>query len=321
MPLVESKYKNRPWYFFNRHFETIIPSITNASVKVHYQRERLELDDGDFLDLDWIKNGHSRLIILSHGLEGSSSRHYIRRPARFFSEKGWDILAWNNRSCSGEMNRLPRFYHHGATEDLGAVIDHALRQKYQQIVLIGFSMGAGMQQKYLGERRVASEIAGAISFSAPCDLHGSLQALKEGFSAYYERRFVRKIKEKILRKAEVLDMDVGGLEAVKSFAELDTAHTLRVFKGFKNATDFYTKISSYQFLKRIQVPLLIVNAANDPMLSGLCYPSDIAEQQDNVFLEVPSKGGHVGFYLPNDRYSYMEYAAEEFIETTILPSL
>lgn len=139
----------------NRHMETIIPSMFFKVDDIIYDRERLELSDGDFLDLDWLtgKKKKENLIVLSHGLEGSSDRYYIKRAARYFHERGWDILAWNCRSCSGEMNRLPRFYHHGDTEDLSKVIDHVLKSSYKKVILIGYSMGGSMSLKYLGEER------------------------------------------------------------------------------------------------------------------------------------------------------------------------
>jgi len=137
MPLQTSYYEKRPWYLFNRHMETVIPSLFYKVDGINYQRERLELEDGDFLDLDWLAGGNNRLLILSHGLEGSAGRHYIQRPAKFFSNKGWDILAWNNRSCSGEMNRLPRFYHHGG------VSIRSLARAASQLLLSGQIQSGG----------------------------------------------------------------------------------------------------------------------------------------------------------------------------------
>lgn len=320
MPIVTTQYHESPWYFLNGHFETMVPSIFFKVEGIAYTRERLELEDGDFLDLDWVKNGNHRLIILSHGLEGSADRHYIKRPAKFFSEKGWDILAWNNRSCSGEMNRLARFYHHGATEDIAAVIERALDLGYEEIVLIGYSMGGGMQQKYLGERPTDLRVKGAISFSVPCHLLDSANALKSGFSKFYERRFVKKLKAKILSKAEIIPLDTDGIEEVKTFLDFDEKFTLKMFPGYKNQTDFYNKASSLTYLQDIGIPLLIVNALNDPMLMDRCYPVEIAQRNPNVFLEMPEKGGHVGFTLAGKPYSYMEYAAERFINETILAS-
>ncbi|WP_370086168.1 YheT family hydrolase [Ekhidna sp.] len=319
MPIVKSKYHRRPWYFFNGHFETIIPSLLYEVEGVEYERERLELEDGDFLDLDWVKNGNKRLIVLSHGLEGSSDRHYIKRPAQFFSKKGWDILAWNNRSCSGEMNRLPRFYHHGATEDIAAVIDRGLNEGYNEVVLIGYSMGGGMQQKYLGERDPDPRIKGAISFSVPCNVQNSAEMLKSGANRIYEYKFISKLKKKVLEKSEVLEMpvDLKKIRKVRNFKELDEAFTLKVHPEYRDANDFYTRITSDQFLPNIKIPLLIVNALNDPMLGPPCYPIDLAEQSENIFLEMPEKGGHVGFTIPGSQWSYMEVAADWFISEVI----
>lgn len=321
MPIIKSKYHRRPWYFFNGHLETIIPSLLYEVDGVEYERERLELADGDFLDLDWVKNGNNRLIVLSHGLEGSADRHYIKRPAHYFSQKGWDILAWNNRSCSGEMNRLPRFYHHGATEDIAAVIDRGLEEGYDEVVLIGYSMGAGMQQKYLGEREADERIKGAISFSVPCNVQNSADMLRKGAGRIYEKRFIKKLKEKILKKAEVVEMDVSGIRDVRNFRELDERFTLKVHPEYTSADDFYSRITSDQFLPNIKIPLLIVNAINDPMLGEPCYPVDLAEKSSNIYLEMPEKGGHVGFTIPNSEWSYMEIASNRFIEDVIYPSL
>ena len=302
--------------------ETVIPSLFYKVEGVNYERERLELEDGDFLDIDWLKGGNQRLLVLSHGLEGNSQRHYIHRPAKFYSQKGWDILAWNNRSCSGEMNRLPRFYHHGATEDIAAVIDRGLSDGYEEVLLMGFSMGGGMQQKYLGERTPDERIIGAISFSVPCNVENSADELRKKGNRFYERRFVSKLKEKILTKAALMELpiDLEELSNVKTFRELDSAFTLKIHTEYKDADDFYARITSDQYLPNIKVPLLIVNANNDPMLGDKCYPVDLAKKQKNIFLEMPELGGHVGFILPNDEYSYMEYASNKFIDEVILPS-
>lgn len=319
MPIVKTKYHKRPWYLLNGHFETIVPSLFYTVDGVPYERERLELEDGDFLDLDWIKKGNNRLLILSHGLGGSSDRHYIQRPAMYFEQKGWDILAWNNRSCSGEMNRLPRFYHHGATEDIAAVIECGLAQGYEEVVLMGFSMGAGMQQKYMGERQPDKRIKGVISFSVPCNVQDSANQLRIGLNKIYEKRFISKLKASILEKSEFMELPVNldDIKNVKDFKDLDEAFTIKIHTEFTDAADFYARITSDQFLPNIEVPLLIVNALNDPMLGELCYPTELAEKKSNIYLEMPEKGGHVGFSLPKGPWSYMEHAADTFIEEVI----
>lgn len=315
MPLITSKYDKRPKYFPNGHFETVIPSLFYKVEGVNYTRERLELEDGDFLDLDWLKGDNKRLMVISHGLEGSSQRHYVKRPAKYFHQRGWDILAWNNRSCSGEMNRLPRFYHHGATEDIAAVIDHGLTLGYEQVVLLGTSMGGGMQQKYLGERDPDDRIIGAVSFSVPCNVLDSANELRKKGNRFYERKFIKRLKEKIVLKSKTMSLpiDMDEVSKVRTFPELDTAYTLKIHKEFKDAKDFYQKITSDQFLPNINIPLLIVNAVNDPMLGEKCYPIELAKKKDNLYLEMPQYGGHVGFTLPDDKESYMEHAADWFI--------
>ncbi len=319
MPIIKSNYKKKPWYLLNDHFETIIPSLFYKIRGVKYQRERLELEDGDFLDLDWLRGGNKRLMVLSHGLGGSSDRHYIKRPAKYFSNKGWDILAWNNRGCSGEMNRLPRFYHHGATEDIAAVIERALRDEYNELVLVGFSMGGGMQQKYLGERLPDERIKGAISFSVPSNVQDSALKLKEGINHIYENKFISNLKQKILSKAKTvaLPVDLEQIKKCKNFYDLDSSFTLKIHTEYTDIEDFYVKISSDQYLPNIKIPLLIVNALNDPMLGEKCMPVQLAKTSNNIYLEIPLIGGHVGFTLPNDKWSYMEYVTDKFIQEII----
>ena len=261
-------------------------------------------------------------MVLSHGLEGNSQRHYILRPAKFFSDKEWDILAWNNRSCSGEMNRLPRFYHHGTTEDLAAVIDKALTLDYDELILVGFSMGGGMQQKYLGERETDNRIKGAISFSVPCNVLSSADELAKKENRFYERRFISKLRKKVLEKADLMELPVNSdeIRRVKTFKEFDKAFTLKIHTEYKDSDDFYRKITSDRFLSYIKIPLLIVNAGNDPMLGEACYPYELARASQNIYLEVPEKGGHLGYTLPNRKeYSYMEFRIENFLDEIVFP--
>src|SRR4051794_15358981 len=121
MPVIDSRFQPPAW-LRNGHAQTILPVLLPRRVRTAFVRERLELEDGDFLDLDWLRSGHGRVAILSHGLEGNSSQRYIRGLAAALYAAGWDVLAWNFRGCSGELNRLLRFYHSGETGDLGAVV-------------------------------------------------------------------------------------------------------------------------------------------------------------------------------------------------------
>ena len=176
-----------------------------------------------------------------------------------------------------------------------------------------------MQQKYLGERDPDKRIIGAVSFSVPCNVLESADELGKKGNRFYENRFIRKLKEKILKKAEVMELpvDIDEVRQVRTFRELDTAFTLKIHPEYEDAEDFYRKITSDQFLHNIKIPLLIVNAENDPMLGEKCYPRALAEEMDNLYLEIPKLGGHVGFTISGS-LSYMETAAERFIDEVIL---
>jgi predicted alpha/beta-fold hydrolase len=284
-----------------------------------YERERLELSDGDFLDLDWMRSDSDsdsdKLVIISHGLEGSSDRHYSKGVARYFHQRGWNALAWNCRGCSGEINRLPRFYHHGATEDIAAVINHAIQNKYSHITLVGFSMGGSMSLKFVGERKdqLPPEIKSVATFSVPCDLGASARELDQPNKRFYLNRFLKKLSKKIHAKSVKFPalISAEGFDQIKTFREFDNRYTAPLH-GFADADDFYAKASSGPYLPFIQVPTLIANALNDPFLPDACYPFDIAKTHPYVHLETPDRGGHVGFSIAGKVENWMEVRAFEF---------
>ncbi len=318
MPLVSTSTYHAPFYLFNGHVETIIPSIFRQLQGV-YNRERLELSDGDFLDLDWLARENDKLVVISHGLEGNSERHYAKGMATYFHNHGWDAVAWNCRGCSGEMNRLPKFYHHGATEDLAAVIEHA-QKKYSHIVLIGFSMGGSLTLKYLGERKgvVNPAIKSATVFSVPCDLGSSARELDKPNKKFYLNRFLKKLEKKIHTKSLLFPelITASDFHQIKSFREFDNRYTAPLH-GFKDADDFYEQASSKPFISSIQIPTLIVNAINDPFLPPECYPIEIAKSHAHVYLETPERGGHVGFTLGGKNENWMEVRAFEFVSQAL----
>jgi len=321
MPLIKkSAYTIKPFYFFNEHFETIIPSAFFKDKSVIYTRKRIELSDGDFLDLDWITNHSSRLMIITHGLEGNSERFYVKRTAKYFAQRGWDILCWNCRSCSGEMNRLPRFYHHGDTQDLMSVIEFAIKENsYNEIILLGYSMGGSMSIKLLGEfPDQIKEIKGAVTFSVPCNLRDSAIALSKPNNKFYEKRFLKKLIIKIKQKNSMHPdiLDVNGIDKLTSFEEFHQNYTVPLH-GFESIEDFYLKATCDQYLPHLRVPVLTVNALNDPLLQDGCYPFSSAAKSDLFFLETPKYGGHVGFNIPYTIASWMETRAEQFIKQQI----
>jgi len=290
-------------------------------VEGEYSRERLELSDGDFIDLDWMSKQRDQLVIITHGLEGNSERHYSKGVAQYFHQRGWDSLAWNCRGCSGEMNRLPRFYHHGATDDLAAVIDHAIQKKYSQISLVGFSMGGSMSLKYLGERKgqVPAQIKSAVAYSVPCDLGSSARELDKPNKRFYLNRFLKKLENKIKAKSFKFPdlISAEGFDKVKTFRDFDNRYTAPLH-GFADADDFYSGASSGPYISSIQIPTLIVNALNDPFLPEACYPFDVVKDHRYVHLETPIRGGHVGFSLYGKTKNWMEIRAFEFLNSPVV---
>ena len=200
MPIVTSTY-NPPFLLKNGHFSTIFTALTRKIVDFKQKREKLELADGDFLDLDWSfsETPTKKVIILLHGLEGNAQRAYIAGSAKQFNRNGFDACAVNFRSCSGETNRLFRSYHSGATEDLEAVVHHILTtKKYTEIFIKGFSMGGNLALKYLGERtNIPKEIKAAVAISIPCSLHSSLKQLLMPKNVLYAKRFRKHLVEKL----------------------------------------------------------------------------------------------------------------------------
>jgi predicted alpha/beta-fold hydrolase len=306
-----------PTLLFNKHLETIYPSLVRKVDLTLYERERITTPDDDFLDLDWLKQNSKKLIILSHGLEGNSQRAYIKGMAKAFYTQGFDVLAWNFRGCSEEINRTLRFYHSGATDDLDLVVNHSIAKGYTEINLIGFSLGGNLTLKYLGEKSSAlkAEVKKGVAFSVPLNLHTSCLEISKPSNWMYNKRFLNSLKEKVLNKSKLITgLDTTALASIKSLLEFDNQYTAPIH-GFTSALDYYERCSSLRFITNIERPTLIVNALNDPFLSGDCYPRHL---QDHPFLEFnyPQRGGHVGFSLFGGNGLYWsELTALQFIQS------
>ncbi|NNC50695.1 MAG: alpha/beta fold hydrolase [Flaviramulus sp.] len=315
MPIIESTYKP-PFYFKNGFISTVYSGLVRR-VSLKQERERITLKDGDFLDLDWSfsEAKSNKLIILLHGLEGNGQRPYMTGTAKLFNENIMDAVCVNFRGCSGEDNLKFRSYHSGATEDLEAVIEHAISlDKYSAIYLKGISLGANIILKYLGERdKVPNQVKTAIAVSVPCYLIGSALELHTFKNKLYHDRFlkhlVNRLKTKQQRFPELLKIEE--LNAIKTLKDFDNFYTAKAH-GFEDALDYYTRCSSLQFLPKIETPTLIINALNDSFLSPECYPIKEAKNNPNLFLEMPNHGGHAGFIAKNNRY-YNEKRALEFV--------
>jgi predicted alpha/beta-fold hydrolase len=320
MPIVASRFQP-PAFLSNGHIQTILPALLPRRLSIAFQHERFELDDGDFLDLDWARTGRDKLAILSHGLEGCSDDGYNRGMATALQAAGWDALAWNFRGCGKEMNRLPRLYHSGETGDLGAVIRLAAT-KYSRIALIGFSLGGNMTLKYLGEASPHPAVIGAVAISVPIDLAASALALDQRWSnRIYLQRFIKSLIAKVETKALRFpdQVDVTGSRTIRTFREFDDRYTAPIH-GFLDAADYWKKSSARQFLDRITIPTLLLNARNDPFLAPECFPFEEAEQNPYLFFEAPESGGHMGFIdLAHGGDPWSEHRVVEFLATSFLP--
>jgi hypothetical protein len=305
MPVIASRFRP-PFVFRNGHIQTVLSVLLPPRSDVRFQRERLELVDGDFLDLGWARIGADRLVVLSHGLEGSSDSRYIRGMAAALNAAEWDVLVWDFRGCSEETNRLPRLYHSGETGDLGAVIDCAASRstsasygatRYSRIALVGFSLGGNLILKYLGESSPHAAVVSAAAISAPLDLGASARALDRHWSnRIYRDSCIKSLIAKVEAKAVRFPdkFDVSGIRRIRTFEAFDDRYTAPVH-GFRDVEDYWNRSSARQFLDRITVPTLILNACDDPLLTAESFPAAEAEANPCLFLEMPKWGGHLGF--------------------------
>lgn len=323
LPLLEkSSYPGAPFWQFNGHLQTIVPGKFRRVDGVDYTRERIETPDHDFLDLDWLLQGSRRLIVLTHGLEGDSDRQYIRGSAKLFAQNGWDALAWNCRSCSGEMNRNFRMYHHGDTEDIHTVVQHALSTgRYDTLALVGFSMGGNITMKYLGVLgdEAPAEIRGAAVFSSPCDLAAGADVLDRWENKIYKKRFLQELSNKIRQKDAVFPgrLDMARLSEVRRWRDFDEWFSAPIC-GYRDAEDFYRQASAKNFIAGIRRPTLLVSAQNDPILTPECFPVETAREHPFFHLEITREGGHCGFQMPRrDAFTWSERRALEFLHLNL----
>ena len=304
MPVVYNTTHQPPFWLPNGHFQSIYPSVFRK-IKPQYVRERVHTPDADFLDLDWALHNHTTLpplVILSHGLEGDSTRQYITGMVQHLHANGYDCLAWNFRSCSGEINQQLRFYHSGETTDLDLIVRHALAKGYTKIALVGFSLGGNVTLKYAGEcgKNMRPEVKKVVAFSVPMDLLACSRNIEKSENWLYLQRFLRSLKPKVEAKAKLYpaQIDPKKYAQIRTFYDFDDIYTGPVH-GFSGADDYYARSSSMHFVQDIAVPTLIVNAQNDPLVPFRSLPLAVIADLKSVTLELTTDGGHCGF-CPNE---------------------
>lgn len=298
MPILTSSFT--PSYpLKNGHVNTVFRNLF-AKENHQYKRKRITTWDDDFIDLDFSIVGSKTLVVLIHGLEGSSESKYILAASTEINNAGIDTVSFNLRGCSGEDNLLLTTYHSGKTEDVDFVINHLLAHyNYENIAIVGYSLGGNLTLKYMGEyaKKLSSKIKTAIAISVPIDLASSDKQLSLFQNKIYMERFLRSLRAKILQKSlnfPNYKVNLKKLETAKNFRDFDELYTAPVF-GFKNSEDYWQQASSKPYLPKIKKPTLLITALDDPFLATACYPYTEAENSDTFFLEVTKYGGHCGF--------------------------
>jgi predicted alpha/beta-fold hydrolase len=287
----------------NSHLQTILPAFFRRVEGTIPRRERLELPDGDFLDLDWFGSGGRDLAILSHGLEGNSRRPYILGMARALSPLGVDSLAWNYRSCGGEPNRLPRLYSQNDTDDLHCVVQHGIAAGYERILLIGFSMGGNVSLLYPGRlgAELLPQVAGVVGISATVDLADAAAQMARPVNRLYMKHFLVQLHERIRSKMARFPecLDDNGYNRIHDFKAFDDRYTAPLH-GFRDARHYWLECSSAPLLTNIKPPCLLLNAADDPFLGPHCYPVETG----SIRVKIPRFGGHLGFIIDGINGTY-----------------
>lgn len=303
---IHGNFRTRPFrpapWLPGPHLQTVGGKLLRPSPSLSLTRRRIDTPDGDFLDLDLAPEPRpdAPLVLVLHGLEGSSRRGYVRLAMEELHSRGVRPIAMNFRSCSGEPNRRPRFYHSGETSDLSVAL-RWLRQRFPDRPLgaLGFSLGGNVLLKFLGESHHESSelLNGAAAISVPFDLVAGTRAIEAGaMGRLYTYYFIRSLRKKATAKADVLDgvLDLELVLRARTLREYDEVATAPLH-GFAGAGAYYRKASSNQFLGDVRVPTLLLQSEDDPFLPADAIPR--VTIQDNPYLlpALTPAGGHVGF--------------------------
>ena len=284
------------------HAQTLMARMLRPETEAEVIRERLETPDGDFFDVDWSPLPHhgAPIVAVLHGLEGSSSRKYVRSVCRQLHERGLATVAMNFRGCSGEANRSLSFYHSGDTRDLNQLVE-VVRTRHPSSALgaVGFSLGGNVLLKTMGERADGGcgLLDAAAVMSVPYDLAAGsalLGTTRMGklYTAYFMRSLRHKVEQKRDLLATVIDLDeVDRARSIWDFDERVTAP----LHGFADASEYYAQCSSRRFLPDIQVSTLMIHAVDDPFLPPDAIPRSEADGNEALTLRLSAHGGHVGF--------------------------
>jgi predicted alpha/beta-fold hydrolase len=295
--MVEDRFK-ASWWLPGGHGQTLWPVLTRR-VRLDERSERMELPDGDFVQLDWVGSSGPVVIVLP-GLQGDLGSGYVRGLLRACQARGWRGVLLNYRGRV-EPNRLPQSYHCGMTCDLNHLVHHlAEREPETPIGVVGYSVGANICMRWLGECGRSGQtlpVVAAVGVSVPFNLGAVAKKIERGFSRVYQWYLLRSLRRDVARKRDAMNDELGisqrELRRLTTFFRFDDRIS-GPWNGFSGAEDYYAKTRSDVLLKYVAVPTLIVNADNDPLVPAhlIPHPRDVS---DKVMLEITNGGGHLGF--------------------------
>jgi predicted alpha/beta-fold hydrolase len=295
-----------PWWLPGGNIQTIYAAKVArryTGSKPRWTRERWDTPDGDFVDVDWrsedttlSKDGP--LLVLFHGLEGSSSSHYAQAFAVETQQRGWGMAVPHFRGCSGEINWAPRAYHSGDYEEVGWMLSRLREQHNGPMFAVGISLGGNALMRWGGEMgHAASQVVNGIaSVCSPIDLTASGNAIDSGLNkAIYANMFLATMKPRAMQKLQQFPglFDPQELMAANTLYEFDNVFTAPLH-GFRNTDDYWDRASAKPGLSRVQIPALVLNARNDPFIPASSLPMQ-DQVNECVTLWQPDEGGHVGF--------------------------
>lgn len=324
--LIQSTFKPA-WWLKNSHLQTLYPALLRKPENPVLKRERLLTPDDDFIDIDFCGEGNQPLVILLHGLTGSSQSVYIKGLQQALWQQGLRSAALNFRGCSGEYNNSSRCYHSGETGDIDFLYRTLrAREPDTQMAAVGFSLGGNVLLKWLGEQGSEVRMFAAVAVSVPLVLSACASKLDSGFSKLYRASLLRELKEYVhlkqqhlasLGKSEEAEIlrQIGDLDSIHSFWQYDDRVIAKLY-DFANVEDYYQRSSSRQFLKEITVPTLLIQAQDDPFMTPEVIP-ELSELSASVSLEISAAGGHVGFIFGNNPLQpeyWLEQRIPEFLQ-------
>lgn len=313
----------------NPNLQTILPAFRRIKVPTLH-RTTLATPDNDFVDLDWGPGGHRLLVILVHGLTGSSRSGYIRGLQKALINSGFRTVALNFRGCSGRPNNRANAYHSGETSDLNHVYHHIRGvEPDTPIAVVGFSLGGNVVLKWLGEKGKTLKLFAAVAVSVPFELSKCADRMDRGFSRFYRKLLLndlnhymvtkyRHLKTKRLHDEASKIAAMGDLSGIRSFWEYDD-RVIAPLYGFRDVQDYYEKSSSRQFLRSITIPTLVIQSLDDPFLTPDIIP-DKSELSSRVRLEISPQGGHVGFVsgsIPGKPAYWLEHRIADYLLTEL----